>query len=167
MWSVHNDGWGWTQGGIHRLWLLMTCVGQESQQQRLSPGLPLDAAALASSSHVFIARTFLTVLPHISLFLLTGVWAGVGGHFEEGPLLFLDESGNRLLGDLFILGCWKNLTFDPRDAGGTGLGQQSITNAAGFSWEGCGTFWLQMAFPSSPSTYSEKMMVLPLLRNLS
>ena len=73
MLSVHNDGWGWTQGGIHRLRLLMTGAGQESQQQRLSPGLPLDAAALASSSHVFIARTFLTVLPHISLFLLTGV----------------------------------------------------------------------------------------------
>ena len=65
-----------------------------------------------------------------------------GGHFEEGPLLFLDESGNRLLGDLFTLGCRKNLTFDPREARGTGLGQQSITNKAGFSWEGCGTFWL-------------------------
>lgn len=34
---------------------------------------PLDAAALASSSRMFTARTFLTDLPHVSLFLLTGV----------------------------------------------------------------------------------------------
>lgn len=74
MWSVHSDGWGWTQGGESQTLLPRGRVrGGKSQQQEAVTGFPLDAAALASSSRMFTARTFLTDLPHVSLFLLTGV----------------------------------------------------------------------------------------------
>lgn len=97
--------------------------GGKASNRGCLPGFPLEAVALDSSSHVFTVSTYLRVLPHVCLFLLTGVWAGVGEHFDEGPLLFLGESENLLLGDLFTLGGWKNLTFDrPQGCWGNRLG---------------------------------------------
>lgn len=106
--------------------------GGKASNRGCPPGFPLEAVALDSSSHVFTVSTYLMVLPHVCLFLLIGVWAGVGEHFEEGPLLFLVNQKTFLVtSSLSAAGRTWPLT-DPRDAGGTGSGQQSIAHSGFF-----------------------------------
>lgn len=140
----------------------LTVHGGGKEKGFSAPAAALDHSFLVPHS---ITTGWLSQNPPLS-----SHWNVRGGEYiGAGELLFLKKSKNFCLfffGNLFTFHYQKTLTLDPMDAGGVGSGQQNVEDAAGFAWRGCGVF--QCSFPTgSQCTERERIMVLPLLRNLS